>query len=134
MGTGSASGFGFLCSKRMGSDMADYKTHSPKGWMGDSMRGSSLGRCSIHARPGFSGHIKISPIKLDSSGYDSEGTYFGIGGSLFWVSGGNPEDGTEIDYMIRILGEGKKSRAKVIEAVKKRYPSAHFNSIKKERP
>ena len=81
--------------------MPDYKTHDPKGWCGDPKRGAALGRPTVHRAPkDFNGRIYLRRIRLDSGGYDPNGTYFGAGEPLFWYS---DEDG-EIDGMIRALG------------------------------
>ena len=77
----------------------DYGKNDPKGWCGDPSRGAAMGRPSILDAPGdFDGRIYLRKVRLNQGGYDSNGTYFGIGPpSLYWYS---DEEG-EIDSMIR---------------------------------
>lgn len=97
----------------------DYKRNDPKGWCGDPSRGAALGRPTITDAP------KDRPIRLsvrrsylDAGGYDRNGTYFGRGAPLYWVSGEDSE-GNEVDYMLRAY-DREDARAKVL----KRYPLA----------
>jgi hypothetical protein len=95
--------------------MFSYKTNDPKGWCGDPTRGAALGRPTIR---GESDVLRITRTELDEGGYDENGTYFGIGEPLFWVSS---EDG-EVDYMLR---------AENLEAARKKvlklYPEAKLS-------
>jgi len=100
----------------MDMNLPDYKRADPKGWCGDPKRGAALGRPSIHlAPPTFSGDIFLKESELDEGGYDSLGTYFGIGPPLYWAA---TVDG-EIDFMLRAL-----SIEEAEKKVKERYPSA----------
>lgn len=74
----------------------DYARNDPKGWCGDPKRGAAMGRPSNH-EPGYSGKLTLRRITLNMGGYDANGTYFGIGAPLYWVSS---PDG-EVDYMLR---------------------------------
>lgn len=95
-----------------------YSTNDPKGWCGDPKRGAALGRPSVlDAVEDFSGKLTLRRIRLDSGGYDPNGTYFGTGTPLFWVAS---DDGT-IDYVLRAW---PRSEAKSF--VKKLFPKARF--------
>lgn len=88
--------------------MASYKDNDPKGWCGDPKRGAALGRSSIHGELGKDESLSIIRKQLDTGGYDENGTYFGLGDPLFWVSS---EDGG-IDYVLRAKDIGE-ARAQV---------------------
>ena len=75
--------------------MSDYSDNDPKGWCGDPSRGAALGRPTIKGEP--VGKITIRRSPLDRQGYDRNGTYFGLGDPLFWIT---DEDG-EVDYVTR---------------------------------
>lgn len=96
----------------------DYRTNDPKGWGGDPKRGAALGRPSIH-KADREAPIKLylRKVRLDSGGYDPNGTYFGIGAPLYWVS---DSEGT-VDYMLRAI---RRSDAKAM--VRQVYPKASF--------
>lgn len=100
---------------------ADYKRHDPRGWGGNPSRGAALGRAVYQDAP------KDRPIKLylrrvrlDSGGYDPNGTYFGHGSPLYWVSGEDAE-GNEVDYMLRAY-----DREDAKAEVRTTYPGARF--------
>jgi len=96
--------------------MPDYGTNDPKGWCGDPTRGAALGRPTIQdASTDFAERLFLRRVRLDSGGYDGNGTYFGIGAPLYWVAS---EDG-DIDYMLR-AGDRETARGKVLA----RYPKA----------
>jgi hypothetical protein len=58
----------------------DYSTHDPKGWCGNPSRGAALGRPTVMDAPkDFSGRLFVSRVRLNSGGYDKNGTYFGHG-------------------------------------------------------
>jgi hypothetical protein len=81
--------------------MSSYTDNDPRGFCGDPKRGAALGRPSIHftfsdGTPEFES-LSVIRKQLDDGGYDENGTYFGIGDPLFWVS----SEGGEVDYMIR---------------------------------
>jgi len=93
-----------------------YKDNDPGGWCGDPGRGAAMGRGTItDAEDSFSGKIFLRKVRLDSGGYDSNGTYFGWGSPLYWYAN---EDGT-IDCMTRA-----DSRAEAREIVLAQYPMA----------
>jgi hypothetical protein len=72
--------------------MPDYKLHDPKGWCGDPRRGAAMGRPSVRGPRNFAGRIYLRRVRLDSGGYDSNGTYFGHrDGLIYWYAN---EDGT----------------------------------------
>ncbi len=77
----------------------DYTVHDPRGWCGNPARGAALGRHSYHARDqtAWQGKLYVSRVRLDTGGYDSNGTYFGAGEPLYWVRSAD----YEIDYMLR---------------------------------
>ncbi len=91
-----------------------YTTNDPRGWCGDLKRGAAIGRPSDHCQ-GFEGRIFLRRIRLNSGGYDPNGTYFGIGVPLYWVA----SEGGEVDYMLRA-----DSRGSAREMVLVRYPLA----------
>lgn len=94
--------------------MSDYTTNDPRGWGGDPSRGAALGRPTIQGEP--EGPITIRRSPLDRQGYDRNGTYFGIGAPLFWVS----DEGGEVDYMLRDYCDGED----LMEDILDRYPNA----------
>jgi hypothetical protein len=98
--------------------MPSYQTNDPKGWCGDPKRGAALGRPTIQDAPrDVAVKLTLRCIRLNSGGYDSNGTYFGIGNKLYWYAN---EDGT-IDAMIRAYD---RHQAKLfIQTV---YPRAKF--------
>lgn len=98
--------------------MPNYKTLDPKGWCGDPSRGAALGRVTRHDAP-TDRPIKLylQHIRLDDGGYDSNGTYFGTGDSLYWYA---DADG-EVDAVLRANGVAG-AQAKVREF----YPLAQF--------
>lgn len=55
------------------------------GWLGDPKRGASMGRPSHLDLPAASPKVSLRRIRLDSGGYDSGGSYWGIGWPLYWV-------------------------------------------------
>ena len=92
-----------------------YKYHDPKGWCGDPQRGAALGRPSYHEE-GFSGRLFLRRVRLNSGGYDVNGTYFGYGdNSLYWCA----SEDCKVDFMLRaFVREG--ARRQVLEI----YPNA----------
>lgn len=106
--------------------MPSYKTNDPEGWGGDPSRGAALGRPTIKKAPkDFSGKLTLRRVRLNSGGYDKNGTYFGQGAPLFWCAN---EDGS-IDFMLR-AGSTSWSYEQIREAakeiVRKDYPKARF--------
>jgi hypothetical protein len=92
----------------------DYSRNDPRGWCGDPKRGAAMGRHSDHC-PGYAGRLHIKLVVLNMGGYDRNGTYFGIGAPLYWVSS---PDG-EVDYMLRAA-----DRRWARDMVLVRYPEA----------
>lgn len=76
---------------------------------------ASLGRPSYNVE-GFKGRLFYSKIRLNKGGYDSLGTYFGVGVPLYWV---HSEDCT-IDFVIRA-----SSRQQARRIILMRYPDAN---------
>ena len=76
--------------------MSSYDTNDPKGWCGDPSRGAALGRCTIK---GEAKAVTVQRSFLDRGGYDRNGTYFGFGAALFWVS----DENGEVDFMERAM-------------------------------
>lgn len=77
--------------------MPDYGTYDLKGWCGDPSRGAALGRPTIKGPADFSGRLCLRRVRLDTGGYDRNGTYFGHGAPLYWYA----SDDGEIDGMMR---------------------------------
>jgi hypothetical protein len=96
----------------------NYKTNDPLGWCGDPSRGAALGRPTIHdAGLDFDGHLALRAVRLDSGGYDPNGTYFGIGSTLYWYSNND----ASIDGVVR-AGSRDEAKAKIL----KTYPKVRF--------
>jgi hypothetical protein len=98
--------------------MPDYKTHDPKGWGGDPSRGAALGRPGIHdADRAAPVKLYLRQVRIDSGGYDPNGTYFGVGHPIYWYA---DADG-EVDGITRAPNrDGAK------HAVRMTYPKATF--------
>lgn len=76
----------------------DYKTNDLKGWCGDPSRGAALGRPTIvNVEQDATPRVHVSRVRLDASGYDPNGTYFGIGQPLYWIR----TDEGDVDFVIR---------------------------------
>jgi hypothetical protein len=96
--------------------MPDYSYNDPKGWGGNPKRGAAMGRSAIKEETeSYSGRLFLCCVHLDSGGYDKNGTYFGIGGKLYWCA----NDSHTVDFMLRA-----KDRADARERVLKEYPMA----------
>ena len=78
----------------------NYSTNDPRGWGGEPRRGAALGRPTI-CPSGWDGsevgRLYLRHIRLNSGGYDRNGTYFGLGAPLYWCASA---DG-EVDFMLR---------------------------------
>jgi len=100
----------------------NYQTNDPKGWCGDPRRGAAMGRSTIQRGPPetFTGKLYLRKIRLDSGGYDTNGTYFGHGGEQLWWCAGTSECHV-IDFVLR-----SKKRANAKEEVLETYPNAKF--------
>jgi hypothetical protein len=98
--------------------MVSYKTNDPRGWGGDPSRGAAFGRITIHDAP-RSAPIKLHlrRVYLSQCGYDSNGTYFGYGASLYWYA---DADGY-VDGVTRAV-----DRKSAKENIRKDYPNARF--------
>lgn len=96
--------------------MPSYKTNDPRGWCGDPRRGAAMGRVAIENGP-LEGKMTLRRVRLCSGGYDSNGTYFGIGQPLYWYA----DKGGNVDAVIRA---SNREAAKAI--VIGRYPTAKF--------
>lgn len=95
----------------------DYKTHDPRGWGGDPKRGAALGRPSYTGGRDFAGKLYLRRVRLDSGGYDANGTYFGLGNPLYWLAS---DDGS-ID---RVFRAADRDLAK--KYARDLYPNARF--------
>jgi len=95
-----------------------YKTHDPKGWCGDPKRGAAMGRGSKHASD-TSAEIKfyLRQVRIDEGGYDTNGTYFGHGGTLYWYADAEGK----VDAMLRA-----SNRVEAIAEIRTEYPRAKF--------
>lgn len=103
--------------------MPDYSTHDPKGWGGDPRRGAALGRPTVQKgdEAAFTGKLYLRRIRLDSGGYDPNGTYFGLGQPLYWCADDGTSENHSIDFMLRAA-----DRDEAKAAVRARYPNARF--------
>lgn len=104
----------------------DYKSNDPQGWCGDPKRGAALGRPTVKDAPkDFAGKLHLRRVHLGSGGYDSNGTYFGIGQPLWWVAADSETPGVfgySIDFMLRAPNrESAKTTIRVLH-----YPNARF--------
>lgn len=78
----------------------DYSRFDPKGWGGDPSRGAALGRPKVkEAGKDYSGRLFLRKTRINSQGYDCNGTYFGVGEPLYWCAN---DEGT-VDFMLRAL-------------------------------
>jgi hypothetical protein len=92
-----------------------YKTNDPRGWCGDPKRGAALGRCDLLGVYGGT-RLVLRRIRVDSGGYDPNGTYFGVGRPLYWCA----DDSGQIDFVLRADREEAKRH------VRDKYPQARF--------
>jgi hypothetical protein len=99
------------------SALPNYKTNDPRGWCGDPRRGAALGRPSVRGERDFAGKLVLRRVRLDSGGYDPNGTYFGVGTPLYWFAS---EDGS-IDDMTR--ADSREAAKAYVGAM---YPNARF--------
>ena len=97
--------------------MISYQANGPKWWCGDPRRGAALGRPTITGDAGYGGRLYLRRIRLNSGGYDRNGTYFGHGRPLFWCASA---DGA-IDRMTRADDREDAKRLMLEE-----YPNARF--------
>lgn len=99
----------------------DYTTHDPKGWCGDITRGAAMGRPTVQREPReYAGRLHLRRVRLDSGGYDKNGTYFGTGAGtmpLYWCAN---DEGT-VDFMLRAA-----TRDTAIHNVRLEYPNARI--------
>tara|TARA_R110000803_G_scaffold69469_2_gene131879 strand:+ start:54 stop:422 length:369 start_codon:yes stop_codon:yes gene_type:complete len=107
-------------------DTPNYKTNDPKGWCGDPSRGAAMGRPTIkNGDPATAiGLFTLRPVAIED-GYDSSGTYFGVGQPLFWCAYQNEGTGHDIDFVFRAFGWGD-AKAYVLHE----YPAAEFEEFK----
>ncbi len=101
--------------------MRSYKDNDPIGWCGDRTRGAAHGRTSIHADDKSQVFkFQLRKIRLNSGGYDCNGTYFGgvDGLSLYWYASDRP---IIVDATICA-----KDRKTAKEEIRKIYPKAKF--------
>ena len=101
--------------------MPTYQTNDPKGWCGDPSRGAALGRATIQEGDptAFTGKLTLRKVRLDSGGYDPNGTYFGWGEPLYWCSCETDEH--YIDFILRA-----PNRITAKRLVREDYPNARF--------
>lgn len=91
---------------------SSYKTNAPKGWCGDMKRGVALGRSMILDVPHeFSGRLYLRHVPLNTGGYDRFGTYWGLGGRIYWAA---DVDGL-VDVCVRALDrDGAKDQVRIL--------------------
>lgn len=95
----------------------DYTTNDPRGWCGDPRRGAALGRPTIHdPNPEtVTARLSLRKVRLNSGGYDTNGTYFGHGEPLYWCA----DSKGDVDFMLRA-----HNRTTARQEVLKQYPNA----------
>ncbi len=97
--------------------LPSYSTRDPKGWCGYPKRGAAMGRPSKHADDAEAPiKLVLRLIRLDSGGYDANGTYWG-GGIIYWYADG---DG-KVDATLNA-----RNRTDAKEKVRELYPNARF--------
>lgn len=101
--------------------MISYKDNDPKGWGGDPSRGAAMGRVTIQGDIEAGETLNIVKKELNSGGYDENGTYFGLGDSIYWVSSENGN----VDYIIRA-----KNLKDAQGQVRETYPDVMFGGDK----
>jgi hypothetical protein len=94
----------------------DYKQNDPRGWGGDPRRGAAMGRATLQGEDDGS-RLHLVRKYLNAGGYDSNGTYFGHGGPLYWCA----SESGNVDFMLRAA-----TREAAKEQVRKTYPAAVF--------
>jgi hypothetical protein len=98
--------------------MPSYQTNDPKGWCGDPKRGAAMGRGARHAADKEAPvKLTLRHIRLNSGGYDRNGTYFGIGQRLYWYA----NEAGDIDAMLRA-----DDRWDAKSKIRNLYPYARF--------
>ena len=97
--------------------MVNYKSNDPGGWCGDMSRGAALGRNDFHTDSGAMLKFYLKKIRLDDGGYDSNGTYFGVGQDLYWYA----DEDENVDAMLR-ANDRNDAKRQVID----KYPNARF--------
>jgi hypothetical protein len=77
-----------------------------------------MGRPTIHCDDpqSYAGKLSVRKMRLDYGGYDCNGTYFGLGPPLYWVS--SKDNG--VDFMLR-ASDRRAARDEVLE----KYPRAN---------
>lgn len=96
----------------------DYSVYDPKGWGGDPRRGAALGRPIITRTPRETTiKLHVQKVRINSGGYDRNGTYFGVGGSLYWIY----SDDGDVDFVVRA-----HDRDYARSEARYRYPYARF--------
>lgn len=94
----------------------DYKKNDPVGFGGVKSRGAALGRPHITDEPKeYTGFLSVQRVRINSDGYDKNGTYFGHGGPLYWCA--NEE--CTVDFVVRA-----RDRESALKQVLKEYPNA----------
>lgn len=95
-----------------------YKTNDPKGFGGDPKRGAALGRSTRHnIDRAASVKLTLRHVRIDSGGYDRNGTYFGHGNPLYWYA----DESGGIDAVLRA-----DDREHAKESIRELYPNARF--------
>lgn len=95
-----------------------YKTNAPHGWCGDPKRGAAMGRHSTFNAPNeISCKLALRRIDLNNGGYDSEGTYWGVGVPLYWYA----SEDYSIESQIRA-----HDRDEAKQKIRVRFPNARF--------
>jgi hypothetical protein len=79
-----------------------------------------LGRAFYHIEPafagkGYCGRLYLSKVRINQGGYDRLGTYWGIGGPLYWCANKD----LSVDYCFRA-----STREEALKLVGQKYPNA----------
>lgn len=107
-----------MTAPQVSGDWPDYRDNDPRGWCGDPKRGAALGRYDKHAPDRFVAvKLRVSLVRIDSGGYDPNGTYFGSGEPLYWYR----DASGAIDVMRRAPDRDECKRL-----IRFRYPKASF--------
>lgn len=93
------------------------QSNASSGWMGDASRGAALGQPSQVPEAAPLSRISLRRERLDSGGYDSSGSYWGIGSPLYWAA----DDSGAYEEWFRA-----SDREAAKEHVRETYPAARF--------
>lgn len=84
-----------------------------RGWCGDPKRGAAMGRASINPNDDKPRKFYLRRERIDSQGYDSGGSYWGIGSPLYRYES---EDGEASGYLRAKNRESAKAGVRITHA------------------